>query len=453
MRSPLLSLLFVASIANAQFSPGQILTAQQLNNQFALYLPLAGGALTGPLTVPTLTVTNGLAIASLSPVTANTVLANATSSSANPTAFAMPSCSTTNSALQWASGTGFTCYGSSAVLGSNTFTGNQVLAFSGPQVTLNDTSGTGQDGIYFQENGTPVWAIKNASGATGSFQVTRYVSGTNTDNPISVYNSTGLVTLADGIASNSSSNAITGGAINNASVGATTASTGAFTTLSASGAVSGTGFANLLAPYAPLASPTFTGTATAANLTASGTVSGTGFSSYLASPPAIGGTAAASGKFTTLQATSTITPSSTAGIVGTTTNDSANAGSLGEYQSATTAGAGITSGVMYNATSISLTAGDWDVSGTCLFNAASTTVPTGLACGISTTSATLVVGGGTAQTTSLQTTFSASTINYMSTPVVRISIASTTTVYLVGQASFTTSTMTSSGVVRARRVR
>jgi hypothetical protein len=54
--------------------------------------------------------------------------------------------------------------------------------------------------------------------------------------------------------------AFTGGSINNVTVGATTASTGAFTTLSASGTVSGAGFTTLLAPYAPLASPTFTGT-------------------------------------------------------------------------------------------------------------------------------------------------------------------------------------------------
>ena len=39
-------------------------------------------------------------------------------------------------------------------------------------------------------------------------------------------------------------------------------------------------------------------------LSASSTVSGTGFSTYLASPPAIGGTAAAAGSFTTLTATS-----------------------------------------------------------------------------------------------------------------------------------------------------
>jgi hypothetical protein len=55
-------------------------------------------------------------------------------------------------------------------------------------------------------------------------------------------------------------------------IGATTAGTGAFTTLSASS-----------------------------------TVSGTGFSTYLASPPAIGGTTAAAGTFTTLSGTTSVT--------------------------------------------------------------------------------------------------------------------------------------------------
>lgn len=42
-------------------------------------------------------------------------------------------------------------------------------------------------------------------------------------------------------------------------------------------------------------------------LSASGTVSGSGFSTYLASPPAIGGTAAAAGSFTTLSASGAVT--------------------------------------------------------------------------------------------------------------------------------------------------
>jgi len=68
--------------------------------------------------------------------------------------------------------------------------------------------------------------------------------------------------------------AITSGSIDGVAIGATTASTGAFTTLSASS-----------------------------------TISGTGFSTYLASPPAIGTTAPAAGKFTNLEYTGTLTGS------------------------------------------------------------------------------------------------------------------------------------------------
>lgn len=53
----LLAALLLPGIANAQFTNGQVLTAAQLNNAFAATLPLAGGTLTGPLTVPSLSVT------------------------------------------------------------------------------------------------------------------------------------------------------------------------------------------------------------------------------------------------------------------------------------------------------------------------------------------------------------------------------------------------------------
>jgi hypothetical protein len=56
-----LSLIVVAiNPAWAQFAPGQVLTAAQLNAAFANTLPISGGTLTGPLTVPTLTVTTAL---------------------------------------------------------------------------------------------------------------------------------------------------------------------------------------------------------------------------------------------------------------------------------------------------------------------------------------------------------------------------------------------------------
>jgi hypothetical protein len=89
-------------------------------------------------------------------------------------------------------------------------------------------------------------------------------------------------------------------------IGSGTANSGAFTTLSASSTVSGTGFSTYLA-----SPPAIGGTTAAAGsfttLAASSTVSGTGFSTYLASPPAIGGTAAAAGTFTTLSGTTSVT--------------------------------------------------------------------------------------------------------------------------------------------------
>jgi hypothetical protein len=47
MKTLTLALLFFCSAANAQFSPNQVLTAAGLNGQFAQYLPLAGGTVTG----------------------------------------------------------------------------------------------------------------------------------------------------------------------------------------------------------------------------------------------------------------------------------------------------------------------------------------------------------------------------------------------------------------------
>lgn len=59
MKRLFVALLALISLpALAQFTPGQILTAAALNAQFALYTPISGGTLTGPLTVPTLNTAN-----------------------------------------------------------------------------------------------------------------------------------------------------------------------------------------------------------------------------------------------------------------------------------------------------------------------------------------------------------------------------------------------------------
>jgi hypothetical protein len=138
-------------------------------------------------------------------------------------------------------------------------------------------------------------------------------------------------------------------------------------------------------------------------------------------------------------------------IVGTTTNDSASAGRVGEFVSSTVANTtvSLTSGTPANVTSISLTAGDWDVSGMVIFNTAGTTVMSAQVAGVSSTSATLV----TYQFANIAGTQSAGAGGNVVTPVVRISLSATTTVYLVAQGNFTTSTCQAGGVIRARRAR
>jgi hypothetical protein len=109
--------------------------------------------------------------------------------------------------------------------------------------------------------------------------------------------------------------------------------TGASLTVSGSGTINATtlGGTTFAAP-GPVGSGTAS-TGAFTTLSASGAVSGSGFSTYLASPPAIGGTAPAAGAFTTLSATGQITSTETTGtapfVISSTTNvPNLNASSL-----------------------------------------------------------------------------------------------------------------------------
>jgi hypothetical protein len=167
---------------------------------------------------------------------------------------------------------------------------------------------------------------------------------------------------------------------------------------------------------------------------------------------AIGGTTPSSGKFTTITASSTITPSSTAGIVGTTTNDNANAGSVGEFITATGTSVSLPiAGTTTNITSISLTAGDWDVSGTVQVNNSANVLSNAVA-GISTTTGTQGAVGTFSQ---IATTASGAFFITMTqaTPVVRLSLSGTTTVFLIASGFAASGTGTGSGVISARRRR
>lgn len=130
------------------------------------------------------------------------------------------------------------------------------------------------------------------------------------------------------------------------------------------------------------------------------------------------------------------------------------AGMVGEYVSSAVAQAtsGLSTGTATNVTSISLTAGDWDVYGAVSFGQVGAPTFTRTIASITTTSATLGTQGDTRF--DLPTGPSGSADSTITIPSYRISVSSTTTVYLVGFANFTGGT--SAGVygrISARRVR
>lgn len=136
-------------------------------------------------------------------------------------------------------------------------------------------------------------------------------------------------------------------------------------------------------------------------------------------------------------------------------------GSLGEFASSTVAaGAAValTAATSADITSISLTAGDWDVSGQADFVLAGVTA-TLFQSGISLTTATLPAqAGGSGLGTDalvgvpLLTTLLSATYSQNIAPV-RLNIAVTTTVFLVARAAFSAGTTTGYGTIRARRAR
>ena len=167
---------------------------------------------------------------------------------------------------------------------SVTVNGNSVSLGGSTTITANTpntlTRGTYLTGNNFNGSAATTWAVDADTANTAGQVVARNGSGDFAAGTITATRFSGPVTGA---------------------VGDVTPSTGAFTTLSASSTVSGTGFSNYLASP-PAIGSTAANTGAFTSLSASGTVSGTGFSNYLASPPAIGGTSPNTGSFTTLTA-------------------------------------------------------------------------------------------------------------------------------------------------------
>ena len=151
-----------------------------------------------------------------------------------------------------------------------------------------------------------------------------------------------------------------------------------------------------------------------------------------------------------------------AALVGTTTNDNAAAGSIGEFITATVlqgAAIGLVTATAKTVTSISLTAGDWDVWGGIAFLAANTTTLNNIVRGsLSPAANTLDTSG------SFDRQFcyynSGATIGNSSAGFVsfcvgpsRFSLAASASVFLIAFSDFLTNTMSAFGTISARRVR
>jgi hypothetical protein len=140
--------------------------------------------------------------------------------------------------------------------------------------------------------------------------------------------------------------------------------------------------------------------------------------------------------------------------VGTATN--AAAGIVGEFISSTVlvgSAVPLTSGAPSNVTSMTLTPGDWDVGGNVVFDAGATTTITVESAGISLTSSTMPTAPGTGAYVSLSASFTTGGDNAFPVGVTRLSLAVSTTVFLVANASFGVSTLSAYGFIGARRRR
>jgi hypothetical protein len=141
----------------------------------------------------------------------------------------------------------------------------------------------------------------------------------------------------------------------------------------------------------------------------------------------------------------------------TSTNDSASAGRLGEYLEATQGTPqALTTNTALSITSISLTAGDWDVRGIAVFSGAATTTVDYQAAGIGTTINALPAAlsdGSNYDSVGAIAPFNFIAAKTLPVGPMRVSLTTTTTYYLTVLSGFAVSTQSCAAHISARRVR
>lgn len=381
--------------------------------------------------------------------TALLTMSNATSSTgAVKVGYTTDSTSTTTGALQVAGGAGITkalYVGTIAKIGSaSSGLGQQTLnlapSSTNAWLVINRPASSNIAIAQFGTSSTPDWSIGESSGSDSDFHLFNY--GTSAD-AIVVSRATSGVTVIGNLSAN--------GTTATFSTGNATISLGSFASASRANPAlrsdaigdldvsAGSGGVLSLNYDTKVPLKTYGDTTVSRITTSSSTTTGAfvvgsnvGLSGNAGGPSYFGGQVIAKG---------------------TTINDNAGAGCVGEYVTSTIPSGSavvLTSGAAANVTSITLTAGDWDVTGQCDFalTGASTTL---MASGSSPTSATFDVQDSFTQYPIPTTTLTGEYDQVM--PTRRVSISATTTLYLVAKATFSAGTASASGTIRARRVR
>lgn len=160
-----------------------------------------------------------------------------------------------------------------------------------------------------------------------------------------------------------------------------------------------------------------------------------------------------------------VTNTSGTKIRGTTTNDAAATGFVGEIVSSglsNGSATSLTTGTSKTVTSISLTAGDWKICGGVQFATAASTSITALHVGSSLTTNAMPAASAymnpisnelAAERDMAATVPGSNAWIDLSFPCYRASVAATTTFYLVSRATFTVSTMSVWGFIQGERIR
>lgn len=150
-----------------------------------------------------------------------------------------------------------------------------------------------------------------------------------------------------------------------------------------------------------------------------------------------------------------VTTATVTSLLGSTSNDTANVGVVGESTTTFGSAVSIASGVYSDITSVTLTAGDWDVSGNVYANIGSATwslVRTAISINSGNNGTGLTLGDNVFQNQFTNSAVTPVDVS-MSIATIRFSLSSTTSLYLKGLITASAGNALMSGRIEARRRR